>query len=157
MNCREDGIEVTAQQLQYQQAGDDMPLWIVPSTELMTEMDEAKMMISSQKEREQQEIEHLILMYLWHGLAGFSFVVNIVAMAIEQSAVTMVAGLIALLLATVVIVEQFELLDLNCTFSVSPNFENRRMQSKSRSNSRSIMFRHSNESSIRPLTLGCSA
>ena len=46
------------------------------------------------------------------GTAGASIVVNIVAIAVEQSAVVIVAGLLALVIAPIVIVQQFHLQDV---------------------------------------------
>lgn len=46
---------------------------------------------------------------LWHGLAGASLIVNIVSMAIEASAASFIAGIIAVLVAPVVIVRQLKL------------------------------------------------
>ena len=46
------------------------------------------------------------------GTAGASIVVNIVAIAVEQSAVVIVAGLLALVMAPIVIVQQFHLQDV---------------------------------------------
>lgn len=46
---------------------------------------------------------------LWHGIAGASIVVNVVAMALEGSAVAIIAGLFAACVAPVVILRQFQL------------------------------------------------
>ena len=46
---------------------------------------------------------------LWQGMAGASIVVNIIAMAIEGSTVAYIAGIVAVLVAPVVIVRQFKL------------------------------------------------
>jgi hypothetical protein len=46
---------------------------------------------------------------LWHGIAGASIVVNVVAMALEGSAVAIIAGLFAACVAPIVILRQFQL------------------------------------------------
>ena len=48
------------------------------------------------------------------GVAGASIIVNIVAIAIEQSGVMIVAGIIALIIGAIVIQQQFNLQDVGC-------------------------------------------
>lgn len=48
------------------------------------------------------------------GVAGASIVVNVIAIAIEQSGVMIVAGIIALILGPIVIMQQFKLQDVGC-------------------------------------------
>ena len=50
------------------------------------------------------------------GVAGASIVINIFAIAIEQSGVMIVAGIIALVVGAVVITQQFNLQDVGCKF-----------------------------------------
>ena len=48
------------------------------------------------------------------GVAGASIVVNVIAIAIEQSGVMIVAGIIALIIGPIVIMQQFKLQDVGC-------------------------------------------
>jgi hypothetical protein len=52
---------------------------------------------------------------IWQGVAAASLGINLAAMAIEGSAVAIVAGLIACLIAPVVIILQMKLGDLDST------------------------------------------
>jgi len=105
----EAGVEVTAQQLQTQVAG-ETPTQATPLTDIQDDEDEDT--------RRQKEIERTFWTRLWQGVAGVSFVINIVAMVIEKSSVMIVAGLIALVIAPVVVIEQFKLQDLDCKILV---------------------------------------
>ena len=66
--------------------------------------------------KRKRSLERTLWTRIWQGLAAASIVVNIVAMAIEQSAVSIVAGIIAVLIAPVVIKRQFDLQDTDCKF-----------------------------------------
>lgn len=61
-----------------------------------------------------KKCQRLIFNRTWQTISGASFVVNIVAMVIEKSAVMIVAGIVALLIAPYVIIRQFELQDEDC-------------------------------------------
>jgi hypothetical protein len=67
-------------------------------------------------------LERTLWTRIWQGIAAASIVVNIVAMAIEQSAVSIVAGIIAVLIAPVVIKRQFDLQDTDCKFDGGRKF-----------------------------------
>lgn len=53
------------------------------------------------------------------GIAGTSIVMNLVAIVIEQSTVMVIAGIVALILAPIVIVMQFKLQDTGCEYPTS--------------------------------------
>jgi len=60
--------------------------------------------------------ERLLWTRIWQGVAGASLAVNLAAMVIVSSAVAIVAGIIACLIAPVVIYLQFQLQDTDSTF-----------------------------------------
>jgi hypothetical protein len=66
--------------------------------------------------KRKRSLERTFRTRIWQPVAGASIVMNIVAMAIEQSTVSIVAGIIAVLIAPVVIIRQFQSQDTDCKF-----------------------------------------
>jgi hypothetical protein len=87
----------------------------VPSMEQLGSMKSQEDGVDENTKRK-RSLERTLWTRIWQGVAAASIVVNIVAMAIEQSAVSIVAGIIAVLIAPVVIKRQFDLQDTDCKF-----------------------------------------
>ena len=76
--------------------------------------------IEAGKEEEEEGLcgERTLKTRIAQGIAGASIVINVVAIAIEQSVVMIVAGIIALIIGPIVIWQQFNLQDTGCKFTM---------------------------------------
>jgi hypothetical protein len=64
--------------------------------------------------KRKKKIERTFWTRLWQGIAGASLGINVAAMAIEGSAVTIAAGVVACVIAPFVIKRQMDLQDTDC-------------------------------------------
>lgn len=67
--------------------------------------------LADDEEEQGQCADRTLTTRIAQGVAGASIVINIVAIAIEQSAVMILAGIIALVIGPIVIMQQFKIQD----------------------------------------------